>query len=384
MNKLFQQVFAFFASYGLAVAIFILFFFLILFGTLYQVDHGLYEAQTKYFSSMFVVHQLGPIAIPLPGGYLLMAVFGVNLVCGGLIRMRTNWRRPGILITHIGVLVMLASAGVTYHFSDRGSMTLYTGEMSDIFQSYHDWNIEIGKPAAGATLQRIPDKQIEDLGPGDGRVFYSDALPFEVRVSNYMTNSRPVRASGTAANDAGVVDGFRLLLLPPEKESEQGIPGAYVSVTNPSTGETTDGILWGGSLEPLTVRAGDVYYTLKLVRKTYKAPFVVRADEIRHIVHAGTTMAASYESDVTRIEGDSEEKVRIWMNHPLRRKGYTFFQTTMGTTPDGRKYTGFEVVRNPSDQWPLVSCVIVSIGMLVHFLQRLGIYMQTEARRRTE
>ena len=193
MNKLFKQIFKFFASFGLAVAIYILFFFLILFVTLYQVDHGLDEAQNKYFSSMFVVHEIGPVAIPLPGGYLLMSVFGVNLVCGGLIRLRKNLRRPGILITHVGVLVLLISAGVTYHFSDRGHMRLYPGEMSDVFQSYHDWNIEIGKPAAGATLHLIPDKLLKDLGPGDSRTFYADALRIEARVRNDRANALPVQ-----------------------------------------------------------------------------------------------------------------------------------------------------------------------------------------------
>ncbi len=383
MNKLFQQVFAFFASYGLAVAIFILFFFLILFGTLYQVDHGLYEAQSKYFSSMFVVHQLGPIAIPLPGGYLLMALFGVNLVCGGLIRMRTNWRRPGVLITHIGVLVMLISAGVTYHFSDRGSMTLYPGEMSDVFQSFNEWNIEIGKPAPGATLQRIPDERLKDLGPGDGRTFYADGLPIEVRVSNYMANSRPVRVEGGTTSNGAVVDGFRLEAWPSEKEVGRNVPGAYVSVTDTSSGETTEGIVWGLSLEPLTVRTGDVYYTVGLARKSYRAPFVVRVDEFRRVLHAGTTMAASFESDVTRIEGEAEEKIRIWMNHPLRRKGFTFFQASWGTGPDDRMYTSFEVVRNPADQGPLVACIIIGIGMLIQFIQKLGGYMRAETRRRT-
>ncbi len=386
MKSIFKQIFKFLASFGLAVAIFILFFLLILFGTLYQVDHGLYEAQSKYFSSMFVVHKLGPVAIPLPGGYLLMAVFGVNLVCGGLIRMRKNLRRPGILITHIGVLVLLISAGVTYHFSDRGSMTLYPGEMSDVFQSYHDWNIEIGKPAAGATLQRIPGKQIEDLGPGDSRTFYAGALPIEVTVSNYISNALPVRVEGPTASHAAVVDGFRLKSLPSEKEAERNVPGAYVSVTDTASGETTEGILWGLSREPLTVRTGDVYYTVGLARKTYRAPFVVRVDDFRRVLHAGTTMPASFESDVTKIEDGAEEKSRIWMNHPLRRKGFTFFQASWGPQnagPNDRLYTSFEVVRNPADQGPLVACIIISIGLLIQFLQKLGGYMRAEARRRT-
>ena len=385
MKSIFKQIFKFFSSFGLAVAIFVLMFFLILFGTLYQVNHGLYEAQNKYFNSLFLVHQLGPVAIPLPGGYLLMSVLGVNLVCGGLVRMRNKLRRPGILITHIGVLVLLISAGVTYHFSDRGSMGLYPGEMSDVFQSYHDWNIEIGKPAAGATLQLIPDKLLKDLGPGDSRTFYTDALPIEVTVSNYMANAQPALAEDAPPSNAQTVDGFRLVSLPPRKESEQNVPGAYVSVTDTKSGETTEGILWGFARDPLTVRSGDVYYTIGLTRKSYKVPFVIRVDDFRRELHAGTNMAASFESDVTKIEDGAEEKIRIWMNHPLRRRGFTFFQASWGPSnagPNDRLFTVFEVVRNPADQGPLVACIIIGIGMLIQFIQKLGRYMRTEAKRR--
>ena len=383
MKSILKQIFKFFASFGLAVAIFVFMFLLILFGTLYQVDHGLYEAQNKYFNSMFLVHKIGPVAIPLPGGYLLLSVLGVNLVCGGLIRMRNKLRRPGILITHIGVLVLIISAGVTYHFSDRGNMLLFPGEKSDVYQSYHDWNIVVGKPAAGATLQLIPDKLLKDLGPGDSRTFYTDALPIEVTVSNYMPNAVPVQMANAEASDARIVDGFRLESLPSEKESERNLPGAYISVKDTASGEMTEGILWGFSLEPLTVRSGDVYYTIGLARKNYKVPFVIHVDDFRRELHAGTNMAASFESDVTKIEDGAEEKIRIWMNHPLRRRGFTFFQASWGTGPDGRLFTVFEVVRNPADQGPLVACVIIGIGMLIQFLQKLGRHMRTEAKRRT-
>jgi len=385
MKSILKQIFKFFASFGLAVAIFVFMFLLILFGTLYQVDHGLYEAQNKYFNSMFLVHKIGPVAIPLPGGYLLLSVLAVNLVCGGLIRMRNKLRRPGILITHIGVLVLLISAGVTYHFSDRGHMRLYPGEMSDVYQSYYDWNIEVGKPAAGATLQLIPDTLLEDLGPGETRTFYADAMPIEVTVSDYMPNAVPVRASSATGSTARIVDGFRLESLPPEKEAEMNMPGAYVTVTDLASGETTDGILWGLSREPMTVRTGDVYYTVGLARKTYRAPFVVRVDDFRRELHAGTTMAASFESEVTKIEDGAEEKIRIWMNHPLRRRGFTFFQASWGPSnagPNDRLFTVFEVVRNPADQGPLVACIIIGIGMLIQFMQKLGRYMRTEAKRR--
>ncbi|MCH7552836.1 MAG: molecular chaperone DnaK, partial [Chloroflexi bacterium] len=96
------------------------------------------------------------------------------------------------------------------------------------------------------------DKLLKDLGPRDSRTFYADALPIEVRVSNYMANALPIQperpvayAEGATASNARIVDGFHLKPLAPEKEAERNVPGAYVSVTDTATGEITEGILWG-------------------------------------------------------------------------------------------------------------------------------------------
>ena len=76
MKKLGTILFAFFASYGLSVATMFFMFLIILFGTLYQVEHGLYAAQVKYFDSLLVMHQVG----------LLIPVTPVCLVCDVLVR----------------------------------------------------------------------------------------------------------------------------------------------------------------------------------------------------------------------------------------------------------------------------------------------------------
>lgn len=136
----------------------------------------------------------------------------------------------------------------------------------------------------------------------------------------------------------------------------------------------------------MTVRSGDTFYTVGLERKSYRAPFVVRVDDFRHIVHAGTNMDASFEADITKIEDGQEEKHLIWMNHPLRHSGYTYFQTSWGPPnagPNEPLFTVFEVVRNPADQGPLVACIIIGIGLVVHFGRRLGLYMKSESKRRT-
>jgi len=382
---LMKQLYRLISSYGLAVVLFILMFFLILFGTFYQIDNGLYLAQKNYFESIYVVHYLGPIAIPLPGGYSLLAVFALAIV-GGMLRIRRAWNRAGLLLAHFGVLFMIGSSAITFHYSDRGHMQLYPDQQSNEYSSYHDWNIEIGKPAAGAELQLIPDTLFKDLEPGKSREFISKDLPFDVAVTAYTPNGVPVRESAPIAGaNAPVVDGFRVYTLPSEKEAEANIPAVYVTVTDKATKDKTEGILWGLDEAPLTVKSGDVFYAIGLERKRFRAPFTLYLDEFKAEFHPGTTMASAYESHVTKKENGTEEEIDIYMNHPLRHHGLTFFQASYGppnARPGDTMYTVFEVVRNPADQGPLVACIIVGIGLLIHFTQKLLGYMQAESRRR--
>ncbi len=381
----FKQLYRLLSSYGLATVLFILMFFLILFGTLHQVDNGLYSAQKNYFESFYVIHKIGPVAIPLAGGYSLLAVCAVALVCG-MLRIHRSWNRAGLIIAHFGVLVMLVSSGITFHYSDRGHMRLYPAQQSDEFSSYNEWNIEIGKPAAGAELHLIPDAQFTDLGPGQTREFVSKELPFDVKVSGYTLNGVPIREGVQIPGaTAPVVDGFRLHTLPAEKEAEVNIPGVYISIKDKASGETTEGVLWGLDREPLTVKSGDVYYTIGLDRKRFQVPFTVYLDEFKAEFHPGTSMASAYESHITKKEKGQEEKIHIYMNHPLRHHGLTFFQASYGppnARPGDTMYTVFEVVRNPADQGPLVACIIVGVGLLIYFVQKLLGYMKAEGRRR--
>ncbi|MCH7960656.1 MAG: cytochrome c biogenesis protein ResB, partial [Candidatus Hydrogenedentes bacterium] len=98
----------------------------------------------------------------------------------------------------------------------------------------------------------------------------------------------------------------------------------------------------------------------------------------------GTETPKAFESYVTKIEGDSHEKLKIHMNHPLRHRGYTFFQASFGADQTGAAefFSVFSVVRNPADQVPLVACIVISIGLIIHFSQKLFRYLQVENKRR--
>ena len=70
----------------------------------------------------------------------------------------------------------------------------------------------------------------------------------------------------------------------------------------------------------------------------------------------------------------ARKKFLIQMNEPMRREGWTFFQSNWGPQKvenPTEYYSVFEVVRNPADHWPLASLVIAIGGLLLHFVWKL-------------
>ena len=384
--KLLKKIFDFFASFGFAVVLLLFLLLLTFLGTLDQVENGLYYTQQKYFNSLYVVHEFFDVVpVLLPGTYLLLALFLVNIVCGGIIRIRKNWKKPGIIIGHIGIITLLVGAFVTFHYSDSGNMRLAEGQSSNEFVSYYDWVIEIGRPEETDELLIVDDDDFIDLDPGESRTFYSDDLPFDVTLSGFAKNCMPVQVGPGTASRVSEVDGYYLETLPLENEAEQNIAGAYITVTDPETGEAQRGILWGFQLEPLTIEHKDTEWTFELTRKRWEVPFTLALNTFVRELYPGTDTPKAYESYVTKFEGDSTENIKIYMNHPLRHRGYTFFQASFGSDPSGAGefFSVFSVVRNPADQVPLIATIIIGVGLLIHFTQKLFRYLQIESKRRT-
>lgn len=383
--KILKKIFNFCSSFGFTVILLLFLLLLTFLGTLDQVENGLYYTQQKYFNSVYVVHEFfGVVPVLLPGTYLLISLFLGNLICGGIIRMRKNWRRPGILIAHIGIILILGGAFTTFHYSDSGNMRLTEGQASNEFISYYDWAIEIGQPNENDELLIIPQEDFRNLDAGESRTFYADELPFDITLSGFAENSTPVPVGPMGAAQVSEVDGFFLETLPPEAEAEQNAAGTYITITDPKTGEEQRGILWGFSMEPFSIEHEGVRWTFDLTRKRWTVPFTLVLNEFVRELYPGTETPKAFESYVTKIEGDSNEKLKIYMNHPLRHRGYTFFQASFGADQTGAAefFSVFSVVRNPADQVPLIACIVISVGLIIHFSQKLFRYLQLENKRR--
>jgi hypothetical protein len=375
------------ASFGLGVTVLSFLLLLTWLGTLEQTQMSLYDVQKKYFDSLFCTYQVGPVKIPLPGVYLLLGILFVNLFCGGIIRIRKNWRNLGIIIAHLSILFIIAAGWVSYHFKTEGHLRLFEGTNSSIFTSYHDRVIEIAEAGGRDPVLMIPEERFDDCSGTRSRTFVNAGLPFEVTVSGYHRNADATTVEmRPPMHGEPVVDRFYLAGRPPEKEAEANLAGCLATIRN-RDGTESKALLWEAALAPVTHKVDGRTYTLRLGRQTWELPFDVTLNRFTHAFYPGTQRPRVFESEITKREDGISQEALIEMNKPLRRRGYTLYQASWGPpkwTPDmGRDqlYSVFAVVKNPSDQWPQWALIIAACGIGGHFIYKLATFIRRSTKR---
>ncbi|MFZ4767722.1 MAG: cytochrome c biogenesis protein ResB [Roseimicrobium sp.] len=203
---------------------------------------------------------------------------------------------------------------------------------------------------------------------------------------NYEEHCEP-RRDKDGSTGRPLVDGFYLQST--AKTDERGKPlgqeawadGIAVKAKL-KDGTEQSGLLWRFAAAPFSVKVGDEVWGLALSRRTWSMPFTLRLEKFEREVHPGTENARRFTSHVTVTDGGREQKRIITMNEPLRSKGLALFQQSfdMQETAGGVvKRSQFQVVRNPSDHWPLISCIAAGIGLLIHVFWRLARHLHRSA-----
>ena len=392
-------LYRFFSSYGLATLVLIFMAIITLLGTLHQIDHGLYAAKKHYFWSYITdVDVFGKFKLPLPGGMLLMLLLFLNMFIGAVVKVKKRMRGVGLLISHIGMLMLLLGGFVTWRYATDGHMALYPGMKSSVVTSYRDWQLEIMPVSEDNKAEKawvIPSAALQNIGPTGEETFQIDELPFDIVVRQYHNNANviPTSAPVSAQAKGKEVDGYKVLGMDEHAESEQNIPACYVEFKPEGASESTEAILWGYSSKfmadekpmPFLCEAGGKKFAALLTKKTWTVPFEVKLDEFIFEKHPGISMAKGYSSRVTRMEENQEDKpVVIKMNEPMRYGGFTFFQESYGP-PNGKPgemYSQFAVASNPADKWPVIALTVTGVGLLVHFVVKLVEFIGRARRKR--
>src|ERR1700732_2223437 len=160
------------------------------------------------------------------------------------------------------------------------------------------------------------------------------------------------------------------------KENERNIPTAAVSV---SQGGTPVGS-WSraaGFPRPVSFQAGGKSYQIVLRPKRFYKPFAIQLVQFSHDRYAGTEIPKNFSSRIRLLYPPRHEdrETLIYMNHPLRYQGMTFYQSGFDNNDTT---TILQVVKNPSWLVPYVSCALIACGMVIQF----GMHLTSFVRRR--
>jgi len=388
---------------------------LVFVGTVAQADEGLYQAQARYFKHWFVwgITFFGhKVALPLPGGYLIGTLLLINLTAAHIQRFQWTWKKSGIHLTHVGIVLLLVGQLATDLLSRETQLRFTEGETKWWSESAMDYELAFltDLDATNEQVIAIPARLL-----ARGGEITHEKLPFAVRVRHYWPNSEPNFRAPMQQNDPPLTTNgvarnfdFRELHLT-HKMDDKNVPTAIVEL---SGGGVTPGMWvvsgWGGDetmvfglrryyteqlgpqmassiigrlTEPQSVDAGGRRFTFTLRPARAYEPYSLTLLKATHAVYPGTKTPKDYRSRV-RINNPArgeDREVEIYMNNPLRYAGLTFFQHQMsfpGETPSST----LQVVRNPGWITPYAGCIIVASGLIIQFMIHLVGFLSKRAK----
>lgn len=361
-----------FTSLRLTIVCLSLAMVLVFFGTMEQVQLGIYGAQKKYFDSIFVYWTLPGTTrqIPVfPGGYLLGAITLINLIAAQAVRFKFNWKKSGIYFLHLGIILLLLGQLFTSLFAKEAQMRLDEGQTKSYSESFTEKELVFltTDTASKDNLDRvisIPEGLLtrpEDITHPE--------LPFQVRVLRYFRNSiaiNPSQVSSPAIPRLPV--GQQAVLVPiatATAPDQANAPSAEVQITS-STGAKQTFVVSERIPSPTSFREGDQEYRIALRSRRFYKPYSVTLHDFTHKTYPGTSIPKDFSSKVTVNHSAKNEKrdVLIYMNHPMRYEGSTFYQLAF----DNNDTTSIlQVVKNPSWLLPYIACGLVTVGLTLQF-----------------
>jgi hypothetical protein len=185
-----SRLIKFLSSLKLTVVLLALGLVLVFIGTLAQVHEGLYNAQVRFFKSWFVFGAtLFGVKMPwliLPGGYTIGSALFASLVTAHFTRFHFTWRRSGIFMTHLGVILLLVGQLGTDLLSTESSMRLEEGETRNYSEDFHVNELAFVNQSLPNDFEvvAIPESQVA----AKGEIRHA-SLPFTVKIREHWVNA---------------------------------------------------------------------------------------------------------------------------------------------------------------------------------------------------
>lgn len=354
---------------------------LVFFGTLDQVNFGIHETQKRYFESFIVIwNPLPPfsdspwarIGLPLPGGYLLGPLLLVNLIAAQAFRFKWSWKKSGIFLIHIGLVLLIVSEFITDLFAEERQLWLDEGATKNWSETYLENEIVL-IDRTDPSKETVYAIDADHLRAGD--VIDSDRLPLRLEIMEYFPNSRILRVGPNetftpqASNGVAATQAIRAI---PARETFQddeiNTDTAIVRVLadNRDLGTWMVSNIFESNFPDQTFEVDGRTYAIELRFKRTYYPFSLTLLDFTHERYPGTEIPKDFSSRVivTDPAEGVERETLIYMNHPLRYAGHTFYQSGFRNEDTSSM---LQVVRNPGWTLPYISVTLVGLGLTIQF-----------------
>ncbi len=382
-----NPILKFFSSLRLTVVLLTLSLVLIFFGTLDQVEYGIWETQKRYFESFFVVWSypiqapagihLQWLKLPLPGGYLLGGFLLLNLLAAHTTRFKLTWKKSGLFCIHFGLILLLISELLTDIVSEESQMAIDEGGQTNYSETVLE-NELVFIDRSASDFDTVHTISTDLLKKGKRVAIPNSDL--SVRAIHYYPNAKIARASEasgasplnrTIANK-GIVERIDLQVVEqPVDYSQDAINTATAFIEILDASDKSLGI-WlvsnviDGRFPPQIIQTDSLSLELALRFKRYYHPFTVELKDFTHEKYPGTEIPYNFSSEVfvNDLNQNKKQKALIYMNHPLRYGGLTFYQASFANEDTT---SILQVVKNPGWLLPYISVLLMGLGMCFQF-----------------
>ncbi|MEM9346874.1 MAG: cytochrome c biogenesis protein ResB [Planctomycetota bacterium] len=286
-------------------------------------------------------------------------------------------RKAGIVLIHGGIILMLVGEYITGIGADEGQMWIHEKGSSSKIIDIREVEIAFVTPTGDRTQEHIiiPQELIE-AADEDDTLIENQTLPLTVRIDAWMENS-DLLPSINGADPTQVQ--YRAEEVPAVTGTEQRADRPSVMATLFRGGERIGQHLlttWE-FVKPVEVEVDGKVWAVSLRFRETHLPYTIQLVDFRHDQFTGTTTPMNYSSTL-RLEAPNSAESRdafIKMNQPLRYDGKAFFQSGFFQQPLNRNLgTIMQVADNPGAWVPYLSCVIVTVGLCMHFVISLMRY----------
>jgi hypothetical protein len=357
------------ASLKLTIVCLVALMVLVIGCTLAQVSLGTWGAVELYMRRFLVWWDLPGtrLSVPVfPGGALVGLILMFNLVVAQVRRIELTWKKAGLWIVHAGLILLFVGEFITGVYQLDTRLAVEVGQTVDFVESPRESELAVTD---------VTDADHDDVYGVSERLLARGGevplpgTPVTLAVRRFFHNAQlAARRPGDPPSPAtaGVGTGITVSELPPASGDDE------VNRTTALVEPVAGGRSYGTWLVSTALGAPQAFthegrtYRLELRPRRWYLPYSVTLKQFRHDVYAGTDIPKNFSSLVQLRDPARHEdrEVLIYMNQPLRYDGKAFYQASFGK---GDTLSVLQVVENPGWLLPYVACVLVGLGLIVHF-----------------